>query len=137
MNIPTVNVAEIVDQRYAETITFVDDEEWLKAWARYFKEMQCDPPEHADYSREQLTAMLHVIRSHRGPYVDFAVFGPFGARRLKRHAMTGLLFNAGGLLHKVELYGPPSIEEWLESWQVLGALLLAIGAVSRPVLKAH
>ena len=28
--------------------------------------------------------------------------------------MTGMLFNQGGILHKVELYGPASIEEWLE-----------------------
>ena len=137
LNVPTVSISEVVDQRYSETITFVNDEEWLKARAQYKREMHVDPPEHCDYTHEQLSAMLHVLKSHRGPYVDFAVFGPFGARRLKRHAMTGMLFNAGGLFHKVELYVPPSIEEWLECWNVLCALLIAVNAISRPVLKAY
>ena len=119
VNTPTLNVADIVDQRYTETITFINDDEWMKARAQYFREMQCDPPEQCDFTREQLTAMLHVIHSHRGPYVDFGVFGPFGARRLKKHTISGMVFNAGGTMSKIELHGPPSIEEWLESWNVL------------------
>ena len=137
INVPTVTVSEILDQRVGETITYIEDAEWLKARAEYRRQMDTMPSELCDYTREQLTALLHVINTHRGPYVDFAVFGPFGARRLKRHAMTGMLFNQGGLLHKVELFGPPCIEDWLESWSVFGAIMISIKAMSRPTLKAY
>ena len=48
-----------------------------------------------------------------------------------------MLFNVGGLLHRVELYGPACLDEWIESWNVLGALLIAAKAVSRESLKEY
>ena len=137
LNLATVNMSEVVDQRLSETITYLDDKEWLSARLKYRIAMLRDPPEGCDFTKEQLSALAYVLRTFRGPYVDFAVFGAHFARRAKRQLMTGMLFNAGGLLHKVELYGPPCLEDWLESWQVLGALLIALDAVSRPNLKAY
>ena len=45
LNVPTVSISEVVDQRYSETITFVNDEECMKARAQYKREMHTDPPD--------------------------------------------------------------------------------------------
>ena len=138
LNIPTINVAEIIDQHCHQTITYLEEPEWLEARNHYTKVMdRRRPPELEEYTREQLTAVRHVLSSHRGPYVDFAIFGAHGNRRVKRQAMSGLLFNSGGLLHKVEMYGPPCIEDWLECWGVLASVLISLKAVSRPNLDTY
>ena len=137
IDLATINVAEIIDQQNHTTITYVEEQVWLDARAQYRRIYDRDPPEQKDFTREQLAAVRHVLNGHKGPYVDMSIFGAFGARRIKRHAMTGLLFNQGGLLHKVEMYGPPSIDDWLQAWGVLSSILVALKAASRPNLGVY
>ena len=75
VNIPTIAVSDIVDQRINEIITCVEGTEWLDARANYRKVMESDPLEGADFTREQLAAMAHLIKTHRGPDADFGVLG--------------------------------------------------------------
>ena len=63
------------------------------------------------------------------PYVDFGVWGPNHHRLLKKLRNTGLQLHAGGVLHTMELAGPPDLHAWLECYRLLTAALVAFERV--------
>ena len=137
LNTATINCADVLDQAITEQITYIPDVQWLAARAEYVRIMEEEPPEDVDITIEQLSAILHLLQSHRAPYCNYANFGKHGVRLAKRQAMTGLLFDSGGILHKVEMYGPDGINQWNDSYDVMTTGLIMLRAVSRPRLAAY
>ena len=115
----------------------MSDTDWLWYRQEYKDQMEEEPPAAADFTREQLSALLHLIKTSRNPYADFSLVGKYGARLVRRQAMTGLLFRADGLLYGVEIYGPDHLEAWLEAFEVYKSMMIAIRASSRPVMDAY
>ena len=52
-------------------------------------------------------------------------------------AFTGLVMGPGGVLHNVEIQGPPTLEAWKESYDVLFSALIMLDTVRRPQLVAY
>ena len=63
------------------------------------------------------------------PYADFSVFGPLGHRMMKRIKLPRYNIERDGTLRTLELYGPNSLGTWLQSYNVLLAVLVMIDAV--------
>jgi hypothetical protein len=52
-------------------------------------------------------------------------------------AFTGVITSPGGTLHSVEILGPPCLEEWKQSYDVLFTALIMLDCVRRPALAAY
>ena len=87
---------------------------------------------------DQLSAVTQLIDSGAVPYVDFAIFGPYGRRLLRKLTLIAYHYNApDGSWKKQDLPGPPDFESWWKSWLVLKCTLLLLDAVQPERLEHY
>ena len=109
-----------------------------EAYERFAAVAGEEPAPHEELTRDQLSG-LHALQQGSGPpCVDFIVWGPFGHRFAKRVKLTGMVIGAGGQLQPTELFGPPDIETWSQSFRVWRTgLIIILDAVSPGTLDAY
>jgi hypothetical protein len=89
-------------------------------------------------TEEQLSAVNQLINTKCVPYVDFAIFGPFGRRLLKKLTLTCHVFHApDGSWKRQELPGPPDFDSWWKSWLVLKCTFLLLQAIRPERLEQY
>ena len=137
VNLPTIKVGHVLDQKLGEEITYMPPQDAQLMYARYIKVMDEAPGEDVAVTIEQLTAISHVLRSGRAPYADFSIWVKNANRMMKRIALQGLVFDSKGALHNVEMYGPPTLEAWAESYDCLVTSMIMLNTVSRPNLANY
>ena len=137
VNTPTIKMNRILDQTSPAEITFLPHPEFQALYDNYVRIMQEPPSEDEAVTMEQLSALKHVLQQNRAPYADFSLFGPHGTRTFKKVMLVGLTMDSAGAFNQVELFGPPTLEAWLASYDVLATALLMLDAVSRPKLAAY
>ena len=81
------------------------------------------PPENVCPSLDQMAAFKSALDAGDW-FVDFAIFGPYGARMVKRMRMVGKFFAPDGSLVPMEVYGPDCYWKWLDSANVLQVLVI-------------
>ena len=121
-----IKLATIVDQANDGEAGELTAEEVARAYDNYRKSQGGDPRPEEDLTKDQLAGLKCLFASGSAPYVDLAVWGPYGLRMQKKLRMSGLIMGAGGQLVQTQLYGPPNVEEWLAGWTVFktGAIML-------------
>ena len=137
LNVSTIKVAQVMDQRFGEEITYLPNAEIQKMRARYIDAYDEPPSAEVACNKEQLACLKHALDSGREPYADLAVWGPYGTRMLKKSSVSGLNIMRDGTFMHVELFGPPNIELWTGCYDVLSTGCLMLGAVRRPQLAAY
>jgi len=95
-----------------------------------------DPPDHERPSAEQLSALAHRLKSGKAPYVDFAVFGPYGRRQAKLLQFTAQVFVHGELVTR-QLKGPGTYQGWRASWAVFRSAMVMLNAASPSALDRY
>ena len=81
-------------------------------------------------SEEQLSAVAQLLKTGQAPYVDFAFFGPYGKRALKKLSLVSFSYQVEtGTWKRVELPGPPDVNAWWKAWLVLKTTLLLLQSV--------
>ena len=86
---------------------------------------------------EQLSVLAVILGEKCAPYIDFAIFGPFGNRVRKAMSHKGLVFGSNGTLVMEEFRGPPSITEWMSCWRVFQTAMIMLDAADHPQLEAY
>jgi hypothetical protein len=137
VNVPTIKIGKILDQKLGEEITYLPNPDLQAMYSRYIRIMEEKPASELAVTTEQLTALKHILDSGRVPYADFAVWGPHMIRFLKRKALEGAVFDAKGVLHAVEMYGPPTIDSWTQCYNCLETAFIMLDTVSRPNISAY
>ena len=137
VNTPTIKLGKIIDQASPAEITYLPHPEFQKMYDTYVRVMQEPPAEEIAATVEQLSGMKHVLESGRAPFADFSIFGPHGTRTFKKVNLCGLTMDSAGNFQQVELFGPPTVEAWMASYDVLSTTLIMLDAVSRPRLAAY
>jgi len=137
LNVSTIKVSQVMDQRFGEEITYLPNAEIQKMRARYVDAYDEPPRAEIACNKEQLACLKHALDSGREPYADLAVWGPYATRLLKKASMSGLNIMRDGTFMTVELFGPPNIELWEGCYDVLATGCLMLGAVKRPRLAAY
>ena len=136
---PKVKLASVIDQADDSEIrpmTMEAVRALIAAWKRTANDGE-DPAEADEATCEQLSALDFRLKGGAPPYVDFAVWRPFGAsvtRLLKFKAYVPL---PGGEFQVRELAGPPSHDDWLRSWRVFAFAMEVLGAAGRVRLKRY
>ena len=87
------------------------------------------PPEAAMPSEEQLAALQFVLLNDMTPYVDFALWGPFNRRFIRRK--TSLVsftpdVTDGTWKASHKLTGPASFEIWQTDWEVFRTAMIML-----------
>jgi len=103
----------------------------------YHQRYRCMPPEHAEPTRDQLSAFSFLIESNQTPYADFAVWGPHGHRLVKRMKMQGMIMDSSGEFKTIELMGPPDFRNWKESYQLLKTVLVMFDVINMGSIEQY
>lgn len=127
----------IVNQASDESRPVLGLTEIAEAYRRYEDKLGAQPPPHEECTAEQLSAVHALLADGVPPYVDMAVWGPFGNRLMRKLVLTGLQLMPNGTLEKIELKGPPTFEKWLESYRLLKTALISFEAVSPAKLDRY
>jgi hypothetical protein len=100
--------------------------------------MGSTPQEDEEPTAEQLQALnnrINVVKA--APYVDFAVWGPYGRKALRSTKFRAYFPLQDGSYMTRELPGPSNYLQWLTSWRVFSAAMIMLGAASHSALTAY
>lgn len=126
-----VKLSSVISQIDDTEILLADEKEILKAFARfevvYGKGERI--PKESEPTSEQITAVKHLLDQGSVPYVDFAIFGPYGMRILKKVKLSGVMLGRDGSVKSQEFHGPANISHWIASYTVLQNVLVMLDAV--------
>ena len=95
------------------------------------------PPNDEDITREQLSALHHLLTNNQCPYVDFAIWRPHGQRMLRKVKLMAELMDSDDNRHKLEIYGPSTFNMWLACWNPFQHGLAMLEAVDLGRLVAY
>ena len=75
--------------------------------------------------------------SGASPYIDMAVYGPQGLRRLRKLTFASFSLNAMGEWARKELPGPPDWEAWSEVFRCIRTTFLLLETVTPERLDGY
>jgi hypothetical protein len=149
---PTPPVGDTLDQtkgterkmKFASILDQADDSEFVVAnesqkqvWLQTFVNLTGDlPMEQEDPTTEQLSALHRRLMMKQCPYVDFAVFLPFGRKAHRAQRYRTYVMTPNGFYTK-ELPGPSGIDQWRASFRVYRTALLMLNAVTMATAVAY
>jgi len=134
-----IKLGNILRQADDTEVPVVDDSIMSTGYARWERlhGIGSRPPPDADVTSEQITGLAHVLEAGSVPYCDFAIWGPHGHRRERKLRLTGSVFNSDGSFRTVELVGPPTLDVWMDSYQVMITAFIMLDALDLGVLHAY
>ena len=132
-----VKMASIIDQ-HDETEVIVEGEGTKAAWfQQYLQTVGGWPPEEEEPTPEQVSAVAKRINIQGiAPYVDMAIFTPYGHRTQRAAKFRTYILTAGGYTAK-ELPGPSNFIQWRTCFRVLRTTLIMLDAVSLSALRNY
>ena len=71
-----------------------------------------------------------MIQRDVAPHVDFGIWGPNHHRLMKKLRIKGIVLATTGAVQETELAGPPTLEHWMECWQIFATAMLGFHAMT-------
>ena len=78
---------------------------------------------------QQLSAISFLLKTGVNPYCDFGVYGPNGLRIMKKVHLQGQYVDANNNLQQLVVNGPPNINIWMGSFDVMMTPYIMLNAV--------
>jgi len=121
-----IRLSTVVDQSNDDEVSHMTTSEVSACYASYQNWYGSLPPPDEDITKEQLAGLKALYSSGSTPYVDMAVWGPYGRRIQKKLQFEGMVQQSDGKFAVAKLFGPPSLAAWLEGWAVFrtGSVML-------------
>jgi hypothetical protein len=132
-----VKLATVADQANDLEVPELGQAEVVAAYARFEATTGGPPSSSEELTTDQLTSLHALLQGTGPPYVDFAVWGPFGHRIAKKMKLSGLVIGAKGELRQTECYGPASYHDWEQSFRVWRTGCLMLNAISSATLDQY
>ena len=130
-------MSDVLDQVDSETTYELLDPATLGALrTSYIDSCGGPPPESAQPTSEQMSALKTRLSMGTAPYVDFAVFGPFGKRFAKHRKFDAQVFVDNALTTRL-LQGPSDFAAWTGSWKVFAVAMISLKAASPATLNLY
>jgi hypothetical protein len=104
---------------------------------RQFENDGEDPQEDQEATGDQLASLDFRLRQGSTPFVDFAVWRPYGARLGRLLKFSAFLPLASGGFQTKEINGPASFDDWLKSWRVFAFAMTVLKAATRSKLEKY
>ena len=125
----TIKLSSFICSDLEGTTQILSSEEITIAEGVYKTRLGILPQEAAMPSEEQLSALHFVLANDMTPYVDFALWGPFNRRFIRRKsAMVSYTpdITDGSWKPSHKLTGPASFEAWLADWIVFRTAMVML-----------
>ncbi len=103
----------------------------------YIMAMGALPEECEEPSAAQLAVLNKRVQSGQPPYVDFAVWLPFGRRSEKSHKFRVYVPLGNGEIQVREQPGPSNFQAWTASWRVFKAAAIMLDIISMACLSRY
>ena len=134
-----IKASQVLSQLEDEEIIVEDEKIMIEGYLRYevlFGAGNRPKPEH-DVTLEQLSAVKHLRDSGVNPYLDFAIWGPYSNRIIKRIKLSGVSFSPDGTLRQIEMSGPATAETWSASYKIMETAFLMLDMVDLGKLNLY
>ena len=127
----------IIDQADDGEFT-VQNEDTKAAWyQRYLEVVGGWPQEEEEPTMEQLSGVQRRLQvQDTAPYVDFAIFVPYGSKALRASKFRNYTLTASGYTTK-DLPGPSGFIQWRACFRILRTTLIMLDAVSLAALHNY
>ena len=127
---------EVLEQGEEGTFEVMSHAEARGVRKNYKTVMGRKPPVNCKATTDQLSALRSRMADGRAPFADFGIFGPFGKKiaKLRKFEVRKMV---GDEIVTKYITGPSDHEEWLSSWRVYRAALIALDAVSAGSLDLY
>ena len=132
-----MKLSQVLDQ--SDDGEFIVQSELTRAkwYMNYKKVVGGFPPEEEEPTIEQLSGLQRRLEVQNvAPFVDFAIFVPFGQRHLKASRLRTYVLTAEGYVTK-DLPGPANYIQWRLCFRILRASLLMLEATSLSAMIAY
>ena len=117
----------IIDQTTEAEINMIPDSEVRELFRKYSDLQGGMPQPQEEPSGEQISGVRELLRADSAPYVDFAVFGPYGKRQAKMLRFEAQVFVAGQLVTR-QVKGPSNFDAWRSAWRVYQVTMMILEA---------
>ena len=124
-----LKLSQVVDQTLDAEINQMSSTAITQAFQDYETTHGAEPHPDVEPSADQISALQQLLLANAVPYADFAVFGPYGLRMLRRLVFVSWFFDGENWKHR-ELPGPPDYNAWHRCWKVYRCALLLLKQVS-------
>ena len=105
--------------------------------SQYVRMMGSMPDESEEPSPGQLAGLAKRMDGGGPPYVDFAVFLPFGRRSEKSHKFRTYVPLGNGEIQVKEQPGPPNYQAWLACWRVFKCACIMLDVLNLAALARY
>jgi hypothetical protein len=133
----TIKLDQVLDPTLSAAIIQMDAVEIRKAYDQYVLRFGATPEDCIDPTLDQLSALKQIMAVNRSPYADFSRWGPWGKRLLRKLSLLAFTLLPNGLWQKTELGGPPTVEVWMDCWQVFRVAMLLLEACEAEILDLY
>ena len=133
-----IKLASMIDQADDTEIPAAETSAIHLWFQEYVMIMGAPPQEEEEPTAEQLQALnhrVHVLKST--PYVDHAVWGPFGRKAVRAGKFRSWALAADGSYVSKELPGPENFTQWLASWRVFVTACVMLKVCSQSSLQLY
>eukprot|EP00971_Amphidinium_carterae_P063674 1260013-Amphidinium_carterae.2 len=130
-------MASIIDQTMDEDRELLSTESLTEAYKRYKAKMGGAPLPRAEPTAEQVSGIATMAKDGVPPVPDFAIFGPYASRISRKLKFSSLVFDAGGVLKRIELTGPDSFAAWFDCYQVWRCCLIMLDIAEPAAIDAY
>ena len=132
-----LKMSSLVDQM-DESELLPPEVEQVNRWhGKYILAMGALPEECEEPSSAQLAALDKRVRSGQPPYVDFAVWLPYGRRSEKSHKFRVYVPLGNGEIQVREQPGPANFQAWMASWRVFKAAAIMLDVITLASLSRY
>jgi len=132
-----VKASQVINQMDEADLSILDPAALKRSYEIFTAKMGALPSHDHECTAEQVSA-LHSLASSGAPlYVDLAVWGPHHYRLLKKIKLSGMQIMPNGVLHNIELAGPPNFEMWEKCMTVFKTGCIQLELLSPARVEAY
>ena len=132
-----LKLSAIVDQTLDAEVQALDQTEVSNMYQAYQAKYGASPSPESEPTADQLAAVRQLVSSGASPYIDMAVYGPQGLRRLRKLTFASFSLNSMGEWARKEMPGPPDWESWSEVFRCIRTTFLLLETITPERLDGY
>lgn len=133
-----VKLSSLVDSTAEAELVTLEGSEIRRRFSEYKCARGDYPHKDMEPSGEQFSAVAQLLKTGQAPYVDFALFGPYGKRAPKKLTLVSFSYKVEtGIWKRVGFPGPSDFNAWWKAWLVLKSTLPLLQSVDSERLEHY
>ena len=137
-----LQLCDFIDQTVKGTFEVLPAAEIAQLRQRLVDIIGVPPPSEEKPSDEQISALAHRVRVQNNgrmnpPWVEFAIFGPYGSRTARMRQFTAHVLTRDGTWSQKTLRGPSSYAQWEAAWTVFANTMIMLDLASPGSLQQY